>query len=144
MDISKLSEKELRDLNHKIVERLRFLQQARAHKAMLDFNIGAAVCFETDSGTVTGIISKFNKKTVTVVTPEGTRWNVSPALLSKAEPIVNTVRDVTPPSNVIDISPPFIRGNRPTFELVSRNAPCPCGSGKNFKRCCLNQARSLS
>ncbi len=144
MDISKLSEKELRDLNHKIVERLRFLQQARAHKAMLDFNIGVAVCFETDGGTVTGIISKFNKKTVTVVTQEGTRWNVSPALLSKAEPVVNTARDVTPPNNVIDISPPSIRGNRPTFEVVSRNAPCPCGSGKKFKRCCLNQARSLT
>ncbi len=23
----------------------------------------------------------------------------------------------------------------PTFEGVSRNAPCPCGSGKRFKRC---------
>jgi len=21
---------------------------------------------------------------------------------------------------------------------VSRNEPCPCGSGKKFKRCCLN------
>lgn len=23
---------------------------------------------------------------------------------------------------------------------VSRNDPCPCGSGKRFKRCCLDKA----
>lgn len=33
-------------------------------------------------------------------------------------------------------------GHHPTPEQratgeVSRNAPCPCGSGKRFKRCCL-------
>ena len=28
--------------------------------------------------------------------------------------------------------------NRPaTNRKVSRNAPCPCGSGKKFKKCCL-------
>ena len=25
---------------------------------------------------------------------------------------------------------------------ISRNAPCPCGSGKKYKRCCLNKAAS--
>jgi len=25
---------------------------------------------------------------------------------------------------------------------ISRNAPCPCGSGKKYKRCCLNKATS--
>ena len=24
-------------------------------------------------------------------------------------------------------------------EKVPRNAPCPCGSGKKYKRCCLNK-----
>ena len=28
---------------------------------------------------------------------------------------------------------------RVTQELVGRNAPCPCGSGKKFKKCCLGQ-----
>ncbi|MBT8043902.1 MAG: SEC-C domain-containing protein, partial [Verrucomicrobiae bacterium] len=29
---------------------------------------------------------------------------------------------------------------KPSFnvESVGRNAPCPCGSGKKYKRCCLN------
>ena len=26
---------------------------------------------------------------------------------------------------------------------ISRNAPCPCGSGKKFKRCCLNKPLSV-
>jgi uncharacterized protein YecA (UPF0149 family) len=27
---------------------------------------------------------------------------------------------------------------RPTF---GRNSPCPCGSGKKYKKCCLRRAR---
>jgi hypothetical protein len=40
IDIDKLSEEELIDLNHRIIERLRFLNQLRAHSKMLDFKIG--------------------------------------------------------------------------------------------------------
>jgi hypothetical protein len=29
---------------------------------------------------------KYNQKTVTVITDDGQRWNVSPSFLSKAEP----------------------------------------------------------
>ena len=25
------------------------------------------------------------------------------------------------------------------FAQVGRNEPCPCGSGKKFKKCCLNR-----
>ncbi len=27
---------------------------------------------------------------------------------------------------------------------VGRNAPCPCGSGKKYKHCCLNKKNALS
>ena len=40
IDIDKLTEAELVDLNNRIVERLRFLAQARAHTRMLRFKIG--------------------------------------------------------------------------------------------------------
>ncbi|WP_244137097.1 hypothetical protein [Burkholderia pyrrocinia] len=43
IDIDQLDEAELRDLNHRIVERLRFLQQMRAHTAMLKLSIGDRV-----------------------------------------------------------------------------------------------------
>jgi hypothetical protein len=70
--IDDLSEAELVDLNHKIVERLRFLQQMHAHGAMLQFSIGDRVAFDGPAGhLVTGVLVKYNKKTVTVVAGDG-------------------------------------------------------------------------
>jgi hypothetical protein len=37
INIDELTEAELIDLNHRIVERLRFLNQMRSHKKMLEF-----------------------------------------------------------------------------------------------------------
>lgn len=50
IDIDKLTEAELIDLNHRIVERLRFLHQMRAHAQMLEFKIG--------------IVFRFNQKAI--------------------------------------------------------------------------------
>ena len=86
IDIDKLTEAELIDLNNRIVERLKFLQQMRAHAAMLDYSIGERVSFQPGGHPVlTGIISKYNKKTVTVVTSDGQQWNVAPVFLSKVQ-----------------------------------------------------------
>ena len=63
-----LTESELIDLNHRIVERLRYLQQLRAHQAMLDFRIGDRVTFNPDGrGEVTGMLTRINRKTVTLI-----------------------------------------------------------------------------
>ena len=84
IDIDQLTEPELVDLNHRIVERLRFLRQMRAHKQMLEFKIGDRVTFEADGhGTVQGMLTRYNRKSVTVITDDGRQWNVSPALLSR-------------------------------------------------------------
>jgi hypothetical protein len=86
IDIDKLTEAELIDLNHKIVERLRLLQQMRAHDCMLKFRIGQRVSFEPEGrGRVAGMVTRYNKKSVSVVTDAGQRWTVSPGLL-RAEP----------------------------------------------------------
>ena len=45
IDIDQLSEEELIDLNNRVVARLRFLNQMRAHSQMLDFRIGDRVTF---------------------------------------------------------------------------------------------------
>jgi hypothetical protein len=82
IDIDALTEAELIDLNNRIVERLRFLSQMRSHKRMLDFRIGDRVAFQPEGRPlVSGILTRYNKKTVTVVTDGGERWNVSPGLL---------------------------------------------------------------
>jgi hypothetical protein len=85
IDIDRLSEAELIDLNRRIVERLRFLSHMRAHRAMLEFRIGDRVAFQADRlQTIQGIITRYNKKTVSVIADDGRRWNVSPGLLHPA------------------------------------------------------------
>ena len=84
INIEKLSEKELIELNHQIVERLKFLESMRAHNKMMEFNMGDKVSFEPPGREKqTGILVKYNIKTVSVLTDSGERWNISPHLLSK-------------------------------------------------------------
>lgn len=90
-DIDKLTEDELIDLNNRIVARLRFLNQMRAHSQMLDFRIGDRVTFQPEGRpALFGIITRYNKKTVTVITDSGQHWNVAPGLLRKAGPVSDT------------------------------------------------------
>lgn len=88
IDIDKLSEQELIALNRIIVERLRFLQQARAHSKMLAFHVGDRVSFQPDGRPVLfGVLTRYNKKTVTVITETGEHWNVAPGLLRLVEDV---------------------------------------------------------
>ncbi len=99
IDIDKLSEAELVDLNHRIVERLRFMRQARAHVAMLQFRIGQRVWFQPEGrGRIVGVIARYNKKSVTVVTPDGARWNVAPGFL---HPEPEMAEATVVPANVV-------------------------------------------
>jgi hypothetical protein len=91
IDIDRLTEAELIDLNRRIVERLKFLSQMRAHAQMLDFSIGDRVCFDADPfRTVSGVIVKYNRKTVTIMTADGQPWRVSPSLLRHESPTKRT------------------------------------------------------
>jgi hypothetical protein len=85
-NIDSLSEEDLIELNHKIVARLRFLSQMRTHSAMLDFRIGERVKFRPSGRQdLFGILTQYNKKTVTVISDSGEHWNVAPGLLSKVD-----------------------------------------------------------
>ena len=91
IDIDQLTEAELIDLNHRIVERLRFLDQMRAHVEMLEFKIGDRVSFQPPGhGQLEGMLTRYNQKTVSVITDTGQRWNVSPAVISRAKPTKGT------------------------------------------------------
>ena len=90
IDIDKLTEQELIDLNHRIVERLRFLNQMRAHSSMLEFRIGDRVSFQPEGRSILfGMLTRYNRKTVTVITDGGQRWNVAPALLRRVVDVSN-------------------------------------------------------
>ncbi|MEO8641961.1 hypothetical protein [Pseudomonas sp.] len=96
--IDHLSVDELVTLNHHIIERLKMLESLDAHKSMMQFHPGARVSFDSpQSERLSGTVMKFNRKTVTVVTDSGQRWNISPHLLS---PIKNVEA-----GNVVDIRP---------------------------------------
>jgi hypothetical protein len=88
IDIDKLTEPELVDLNNRIVARLRFLQQMRAHASMLEFSLGERVSFQPEGHPVLfGVITKYNRKSVTVITETGQHWTVAPAFLRKIRPV---------------------------------------------------------
>lgn len=90
IDIDRLTEEELIDLNNRIVERLRFLHQMRSHAEMLELRIGDRVEFQPDGREpVVGMLTRYNKKTVTVITDSGQHWNVAPGFLRRASASVD-------------------------------------------------------
>ncbi|MDZ7811388.1 MAG: hypothetical protein U5L11_16780 [Arhodomonas sp.] len=65
VDIDHPTYDELVALNHRIGERLKFLETMQAHRAMVRFELGARVSFESSrDGRLTGRLVKFNRKTV--------------------------------------------------------------------------------
>jgi hypothetical protein len=71
---------------------------------MLEFTIGDRVSFDPDGHpTVVGMITRYNKKTVTIVTDAGQRWNVAPSLLRRVH---DARRSSRADSNVIDLRSP--------------------------------------
>ncbi|WP_444928832.1 hypothetical protein ACJJIF_13280 [Microbulbifer sp. SSSA002] len=88
IDIDQLTEEELIELNHRIVERLKIIESFHVHNEMMEFTPGEKVSFDPPGkGRQIGTLVKFNKKTVTVITESGQKWNVSPHLLSKLKKV---------------------------------------------------------
>jgi len=101
IDIDHLAEEELVELNHRIVARLKFLESMHSHKEMMRFNPGEQVSFDPPGrGRQTGTLVKYNRKTVTVITEAGQKWNVSPHLLGKLKNVNSRNKRA---GNVIDL-----------------------------------------
>src|SRR5436309_15101625 len=101
IDIDGLTEAELIDLNNRVVERLKFLNHMRAHAQMLEFRIGDRVSFQPEGRPLlTGMLTRYNKKTVTVITESGEHWNVAPGLLRRVDTAYN---DDHHPPNIIQL-----------------------------------------
>jgi hypothetical protein len=83
IDLTKLSVDQLMQLNHDVVARVKVLQQKESYKALAKFNIGDYVSFNTNMGSIKGIIVKLNKKTATLHSDDHQHYNVSPQLLRK-------------------------------------------------------------
>ena len=84
IDISRLSEDELLELNRRIVERLHLIRSANSLTQLARFSVGMAVEFDMDDGrTIGGTVARRDQKTATVVSATG-RWRVGPSLLRPA------------------------------------------------------------
>lgn len=82
LSIDGLTEAELVDLNHRVVARLKLIHEMRAHVDMMEFSVGERVEFDSGRGSSkVGVLTKYNKKTVTVITDAGEHWNVAPCFL---------------------------------------------------------------
>lgn len=81
--IPELSENQLILLNQKIIERLKLLSKARQLNEISKYSVGDKISFEHSGSVVTGKIIRLNQKTVSILTDDNHRWNVSPALISK-------------------------------------------------------------
>ena len=83
--VRRMGEEDLHYLNGLIVERLKLLSQARSTALLAHFNLGDRVGFPAPTGgKKTGVILKLNKKTASIQTDDGQRWNVHPSFLFPA------------------------------------------------------------
>lgn len=58
------------------------------------------------------------------------------------KPIKNPLKEIREDAAMPDLFPPATHdGTFRSGERISRNSPCPCGSGRKFKQCCLNASR---
>lgn len=81
INLNELSPSELKELNRRVVERLKYLGSVKMMHSMNRLHLGQRVCFETEYGTITGVLTKLNQKTVNVSGDDGTDWRVSPSLV---------------------------------------------------------------
>lgn len=79
--IDKLDENQLILLNQMIVERLKLINQVHHLSALSKFHVGQKVKFNRHGRTENAVVTKLNKKTVSIVTDSQEQWNVSPSFL---------------------------------------------------------------
>jgi hypothetical protein len=85
IDLTKYTERELVELNRRIVERIKALRQGRCRESMAELRVGDRVSFHRDCGhEVIGTIVRLNRKSVTVVSTDGAQWRVAPVFIKKA------------------------------------------------------------
>lgn len=92
IDIDHLSLDQLYELNDRVVERINQLEGEQAVRAMMAFNLGSRVSFDSQYGRQVGTVVKFNRKTVVVLTEER-KWRISPHLLSLENDTNDTQHD---------------------------------------------------
>ena len=82
IDIEKFSLEELFDLNKRIVRRIEYLHSLKTRSHLDKFEVGDRVTFKSDGRVVEGIVTRVNRKTLSIRTKD-TRWNIHPKFITK-------------------------------------------------------------
>ena len=136
--VDQAAEDELRILNRQIVDRLRYLAEQQTRKASRIYSIGDRVEFDDPGGrALQGVVIRINRRTITVKMETGF-WRVAPGFLRPALHLekveIAAAGRLAPLELDVETVPAVGPDARPPE--IGRNAPCPCGSGKKFKKCC--------
>lgn len=84
IDLTRFTERELAELNRRIIERIKALRQGRFRESVAEFKVGDRVSFHPECGhDVVGTIVRLNRKSVTVVSTDGAQWRVAPVFIKK-------------------------------------------------------------
>jgi hypothetical protein len=76
-DLSGFTTKELIELNHRVIDRLRELESYKSSVIMGNFRLGDPVFFMSSDGSpVSGVVVKKNQKTISVLDDSGNCWKV--------------------------------------------------------------------
>lgn len=78
-----LNEEQLRELNHKVVERIKLIRRAKSAMSMAKFNLLDRVYFIHNGEKRVGIVIRLNPRSVTVDLGSGNEWRIAPEFLTK-------------------------------------------------------------
>ncbi|KKW20475.1 hypothetical protein A3E97_05070 [Candidatus Uhrbacteria bacterium RIFCSPHIGHO2_12_FULL_47_12] len=79
----RLNEEQLRELNHKVVERLKLIRRAKGVMSMARFNLLDKVYFIHNGEKKFGTIIRLNPRSITVALDDGHEWRITPEFLTK-------------------------------------------------------------
>ncbi|MCK4244135.1 MAG: hypothetical protein KAX20_00765 [Candidatus Omnitrophica bacterium] len=82
IQIENLSLKELVELHDKIARRIWELQRTKLSEKLGEFQIGDQISFQSEGETITGIVIRVNRKTLSIRSQKG-HWYVAPWAVTK-------------------------------------------------------------
>ena len=78
-----LNEEQLRELNHKVVERLKLIRRGKSAMSMAKFNLLDKAYFIHNGEKKIGTVIRLNPRSVTITLADGHEWRITPEFLTK-------------------------------------------------------------
>jgi hypothetical protein len=82
IDLEKLSLEQLIDLNRLVIRRIQYLHSLKTRSQLDQFEIGDRVGFQSEGRLVEGIVTRINRKSLSIRTKEA-HWKIHPRFLTK-------------------------------------------------------------